>query len=312
MNVKSIIIGIAIGVAITLIVVSGVFLIEQNHNVSALKEELKKFHATQNATSVTLLTPNESGLANSVSPPNMALNIKQYDELIDTYEKEIVPLYNFDNSQQAQSNIIGTLAHQLKAIDAPMYNNHPELIDNAAIATSDMVYGNENARFKLVTYGDIECPYCGKMHPHIKAVVDYSPEHVSWEYKHFPLSNHNPAALSQAAMVTCAFKEKGNQWAWLMLGELIKHTQGNGGGQYDYVEFAKHIRVQPTWLQTCANKREYQLKVESDYQDGRALGIKATPALVVIDTSSGKSKILNGFHTAEQLAKVLKELSISN
>lgn len=181
--------------------------------------------------------------------------------------------------------------------------NHPEMIDNAALVTDAMVYGNEDARFRIVTYSDVECPYCRKMHPHVKTLVDYSKGNIAWEYKHYPLANHNPAAAVQAAMINCAFAEKGNQWAWLMLGEMIKHTGGNGRGQGNYNAFAEHINVESQWLEKCVSNQKYQAKVESDYQEGMDLGIRSTPTSVIIDTQTGASKILRGFQSAEDLAK---------
>lgn len=61
-----------------------------------------------------------------------------------------------------------------------------------------LVYGNLNARLTMQKFSDIECPFCRKMHGGLKSVVDNSRGGVNWEFKHFPLSGHNPAAACHA------------------------------------------------------------------------------------------------------------------
>lgn len=214
------------------------------------------------------------------------------------YDREIVSLLKKSQRQ-----------YQHPAPKKAMNANHPEMIMNAAYITDTMVYGDEDARFKMVSYADIECPSCRQIHSHLKAVVDHSKRKVSWEYKHFPLANHNPAAISQAAIVTCAFKEKGNQWAWLILGELIKHTKGNGAGQANYSAFAEHVKVLPDWLLSCTQNRQHQIDVEKDYKEGLSLGIQGTPTIIITDNVTGKVKRLDGFHSAEQISQILFTMS---
>lgn len=179
---------------------------------------------------------------------------------------------------------------------------------NAAIVSDKLIYGAPDAQFTITAYSDIECPICKKIHAHIKGVIDYAPSVVNWEYKHYPLSNHNPAAAVQSAMVNCALVEKGNKFAWFILDELVKHTGSKGRGQGDYAAFAHHVGVEPKWLERCVQSDVNQRAVANDYQQGISLGIRSTPVLIMTNNETGRSKRIDGFHSAEQIAKLLSTL----
>ncbi|MDU8475563.1 thioredoxin domain-containing protein, partial [Pseudomonas syringae pv. actinidiae] len=43
------------------------------------------------------------------------------------------------------------------------------------------VYGSREARFTIVEYADLECPYCKDYFPHLKAWVDQHPDvNLQW------------------------------------------------------------------------------------------------------------------------------------
>lgn len=200
------------------------------------------------------------------------------------------------------------IAHQ--DTPAPPPEIHPAMMeDNAPIIADTMFYGSEDARFIIEAYSDVECPFCRKSHFAIKQVVNYKPDLVGLEYKHFPLASHNPASAIQGAIIECTFAEKGNQYAWLMLDEMVKHTKGAGRGQGDYAAFAEHLRVSPEWLEACVANETYQQNVMTDYQEGLSLGIKATPTYFITDRKTGKRKMVEGSQSAESMAKALFEFA---
>ncbi|PVZ64524.1 thioredoxin domain-containing protein [Pelagibaculum spongiae] len=47
---------------------------------------------------------------------------------------------------------------------------------------SYLIYGNPSAKITLQEYGDIECPYCRKMHSVIKQVINHSQGVINWEF----------------------------------------------------------------------------------------------------------------------------------
>ena len=73
----------------------------------------------------------------------------------------------------------------------------------AAPAGPPWRYGNVDARFTLIEYADLECPYCRAYFPVLMRWIDANPD-VNWQWHHLPLAMHEPAALNQARLAECA------------------------------------------------------------------------------------------------------------
>src|SRR3989344_3672208 len=83
------------------------------------------------------------------------------------------------------------------------------------VSTNDHMMGNPNAKYILVEYSDIECPYCAAFHISMKALMEeYGKDGtLAWVYRHFPLDSHKTAAL-QAVASECVANLKDEQAFW--------------------------------------------------------------------------------------------------
>ncbi len=82
-----------------------------------------------------------------------------------------------------------------------------------AISTKDHIRGEINAPVTIVEYSDFSCPFCKQFHPSlVRALSEYDGK-VRWVYRHFPLVNIHPNALSQAKAAECA-GEQGKFWEY--------------------------------------------------------------------------------------------------
>ncbi|MEW7976409.1 MAG: thioredoxin domain-containing protein, partial [Candidatus Sedimenticola endophacoides] len=90
--------------------------------------------------------------------------------------------------------------------------------------TGNHIYGNEDARFTLVEYSDLECPYCKRFHSVPKKVVDSSSGLVNWQWKHLPLPFHNPVAAVEAQASECVASIAGNRAFWVYLQQIFEET----------------------------------------------------------------------------------------
>lgn len=75
------------------------------------------------------------------------------------------------------------------------------------------LYGRADARFTVVGYADLECPYCRAYFPALKRWIDAHPE-VNWQWHHLPLSMHEPAATAGARLAECAGETGGHATFW--------------------------------------------------------------------------------------------------
>lgn len=178
----------------------------------------------------------------------------------------------------------------------------------ARVPKGQLLYGNPTARITLLEFADIECPYCRRMQPGIKQVVEHSSGTINWEFKHFPLSMHNPAAAVESQAVECIKSNYDNRVAWAVLDSLMLDTNGNGKGVGDIPEYIRSLGLNGTLIKHCLNSDAHKDKINGDYEDGRRLGITSTPAVKILDNKTGRSRVIRGFKTADQLLQEIQSV----
>lgn len=169
------------------------------------------------------------------------------------------------------------------------------------------LYGDAAARITLQVFTDFECPLCQKMHDHLKQVVDHSQDTVNWEIKHFPLQRHNPAAAIEAQAIECIADVYDNQTAWAAIDQVFSSTQGNGGGVGDIPSFARSFGLNGSMISNCMATGTNQQRVNSDYAEGRDIGVSSTPTMVVVDNQTQRKYLARGYHTPEQILATIQK-----
>ncbi|MBB3105254.1 DsbA family protein [Azomonas macrocytogenes] len=175
--------------------------------------------------------------------------------------------------------------------------------------TGKHVYGNPLARFTLVEFSDLECPYCKRFHSTPKTIVDASKGTVNWEWKHLPLDFHNPAADQSAMASECVAELGGNRAFWVFIGEVFRIGRGGGQGVDSVVDLAKDIGLDEASFNTCITSGRYSVKVATDKAAAGKLGINGTPATFVVDNTTGQSQLLGGAQPPEAILVAIRKLS---
>jgi len=170
------------------------------------------------------------------------------------------------------------------------------------------IYGDIAARVTFQVYGDIECPFCRKMHSEIKLVVDQSQGSLNWEYKHFPLAIHNPVAAVQHQAIECIRQVYGNRTAWVALDKFVYGSQGNGGGIRDLNGFVTSFGLNGVLIDMCLSGDTGKLAVNQDYQEGQGLGVNATPAILIKDNQTKKEFMVLGYKTPDQMLQAVQNV----
>lgn len=169
-------------------------------------------------------------------------------------------------------------------------------------------YGTNSARITLQVFSDIECPMCRKMHPVLKQIVDSSQGVINWEYRHFPLSRHNPSAAIESQAIECIRESYNNRTAWIALDVFFLETRGNGKGIESIADLSRDYGLSGTLIENCLASDSHKEKINGDYELGRTLGVSATPALRIIDNQTQKSILVKGYKTPEQILMSIKGL----
>lgn len=152
------------------------------------------------------------------------------------------------------------------------------------------IYGNAKARFTLVEYGDLECPYCKEAYPQVKQLIDRH-EALNWQWHHLPLPMHGEAAQQEARLVTCAGWLGGNPVFWRAIEAVYQHSRGIGAGlavPIDQLGLQPAVSLQH--LQACIQDNTTVRRVVAEQTANAAQKrIDVTPTFELRDNRSGRT-----------------------
>ena len=143
------------------------------------------------------------------------------------------------------------------------------------LSPDDHVLGEPDAPVTVVEYGDYECPYCAAAAPVLRRLVEESDGQVRLVFRHFPLADRHPYALTAALAAEAA----GAQGAFWALHDRL---------------LARQERLDDTALRAYAEElgldgdrvigaaaQPLGDKVEADFAAGLAAGVGGTPTVFI-------------------------------
>lgn len=211
---------------------------------------------------------------------------------------------------ELQSMIVQTIEsreadRQAKKV-AALYAQAPLASDETA---GRRIYGDMDARFTIVEYTDIECPFCKRFHSTPKQIVEGSKGNVNWQLKHLPLDFHNPAAKGQAAAAECVREQKGNRGFWVFMNEAFRRTGGNGQGVKDINQLVRDVGADEGEFRSCMQDGRGLQVVDADLRRAAELRLRSTPSSFVVDNKTGRSVPISGAQPLEAVVGVIRNLA---
>lgn len=165
-------------------------------------------------------------------------------------------------------------------------------------------YGRSDARFTVVEYADLECPFCRTYFPVLKRWIDKHPEAVL-QWHHLPLAMHEPAASAEARLVECVGAAGGHAAFWHAVEWVYAHTRGDGQG---LPKGLRYPDLAPAVQQCLASERPDAL-IHAQAEEAAKSGVTATPALLLRDRETGKTLLLHGPVEGDALLSALDLLA---
>lgn len=150
------------------------------------------------------------------------------------------------------------------------------------------VYGRRDARFTIIEYSDLTCPYCAEYFPKLRRWIDEHPD-ANWQWHHFPLSAHDPEATRSARWVECVGETQGNAAFWAAVSASYARSPDASAKRQ-----APPRSDQPSALAACLQSTRPDSVIREQVAQAHSHGVTATPTLVVRDQRSGKSIALRG------------------
>lgn len=197
----------------------------------------------------------------------------------------------------------------------------------AGFSEQDHYLGDKNARYSIIVYEDMECPFC-KVYAEVPEVVITKLKDVNFVSRAHPLEFHMPAAAKEAVLAECVANELGNEGYFKFTRAIFKNTLTNGqglpalpndyqlkGSENEKVVFNELKSVEKTLFAVakdigikdiektlaCYKDSNTSLKLQNLLQSSANHGITGTPTTILKDNKTGKSAMLPGIMTEEEL-----------
>ena len=147
--------------------------------------------------------------------------------------------------------------------------NNQRIDDLRPIGVEDHIRGNPEAKVSIIEFSDFECPFCARLHPTLKRIVEENAD-VRWVYRHFPLSSIHSRAQRAAAASECIAKLGGNEAFWSFADVLFENQRRLGDALY--TEEAGKLGISAEAMNVCLSDRSIGKAVSTDYEEAIASG----------------------------------------
>lgn len=168
---------------------------------------------------------------------------------------------------------------------------------------SPWIYGSPSARFAIIEFGDLQCPYCRMYFPAVRAWVNEHSD-VNWEWRYLPLAEHEPAATESARIAECSGEVGGSELFWYTLewlqqlpAEQVAHPEGLYRPQT------------ASAVQRCLRSQRPGSVVRAQRSDAARESINATPTFRLVDRQSGHTVTFTGMVSPDVLSSAIDSLA---
>lgn len=137
-----------------------------------------------------------------------------------------------------------------------------------------------SAEITLVEFGDYQCPACGVYHPFVKKLLEDLKGQVNFVFRHFPLSQHKNAPIASYVAISA-----GKQNKYWEMHNILFEKQAEWSDLSDpketFIGYAKGIGLDISKFESDIESKSTSDLVSKDMNDGRTVGINATPTYFV-------------------------------
>lgn len=175
-----------------------------------------------------------------------------------------------ENRQKAETD----LARTLRGHHAVEWHLPRERLEVAADGPSR---GPADAPVALIEFADFQCPYCSRLEPLLKTVLERYPTQVKLVYRQLPIPQLHPEAERAAQLSLCAAEQ---DRFWPMHDALF--TLFADRGTLDAVTLnalSETIGLKAESVQACLESGRTRSIIERDVKAADALGVEGTPSL---------------------------------
>jgi protein-disulfide isomerase len=156
------------------------------------------------------------------------------------------------------------------------YSESAAVLTDPVDLTRDHSIGPPDAPVTLVEYGDYECPYCGRAHAVVRALLRAAGDRLRFVFRHFPLSTVHPHAQLAAEAAEAA----GAQGRFWPMHDMLFANQ-HALDEAHLVAYAGALGLDQKRFVKELVGRMHQRKVREDFLSGVRSGVNGTPTFFI-------------------------------
>lgn len=187
-------------------------------------------------------------------------------------------------------------------------DDQPKEIVIEPLSASDHIIGSPNAPIVMITFSDIDCPYCQTFDATMRRIMDtYGKDgKIAWVYRQFPLDQLHPNARLKAESSECVASLAGNEVFWEYMKILFEKTDET---PETLSTIAAGLGVDTVAFEKCVSDGTFKQAVEDDVQAATTAGGRGTPYTVIL-TPDGVKTPVGGALPYEQMEQLVKTFLI--
>ncbi len=224
-----------------------------------------------------------------VSQFEMALNTGQYTDVVEADVQEAqrlgitgTPTFFINGRKLVGAQPVAVfeniIREELGLEPLPSAPAPPPMLPTAIQVQASPVQGYWGAPVTIVEYSDFQCPYCQKVTPTLRKVLQHYDGQVRVVFKHFPLPFHADAPLAHRAALAAGEQEK----FWEMHDVLFERQEALKPD--DLMDYARQIGLDLPKFTSALKDSKHPAQIEQDQLEGRRLGVTGTPTFFVNGT----------------------------
>jgi protein-disulfide isomerase len=168
---------------------------------------------------------------------------------------------------------------------APVDRSEFKLEGVRDIQPKDHVFGNPNAPILFITYTDFTCLPCAEHHAIMRNLITmYGMEgEAAWVFRHMPMVSQSREAPMYALASECVADLAGNQAFWDFSDDLFKLMNPlTVPGPQELIDLAEVVGASRQEFSACMRSGTLMDKVEEDFDEITAAGVKGPPHTVIL------------------------------
>ena len=215
-----------------------------------------------------------------VQMPSESEQKELYDQAVAS-GKELPPFAEIKDEiaqfmrSRKNENALKTYTDGLRAQAKVETSLPPLLLPKIAVEAVGPSKGEAAAPVTIVEFSDYECPFCGRVEPTVRNVIEEYKGKVRLVYREYPLSIHDHAQKASEAAL-CAL-DQGKYWE--MHEKLFENQKSL---EVESLKgYAKALQLDSTKFDKCLDSGEKAKAVEASLKAGEDAGVNGTPAFFI-------------------------------